>query len=117
VLLITHDMGVVADIADRVAVMYAGRIAEIGTTADVFAHPRHPYTKLLLASIPRLSDDPKSQLAVIPGLVPTPKQFGSGCRFAGRCPMALPKCRDAVPNLESIGTSHATACWLAESVA
>jgi len=116
VVLITHDMGVVADIADRVAVMYAGRIAEIGATADVFARPRHPYTKLLLASIPRLSDRPKSQLAVIPGLVPTPRQFGSGCRFAGRCPMADGRCAEVAPKLAKIGADHASACWWAESV-
>ncbi len=111
VVLITHDMGVVADIADRVAVMYAGRIAEIGTTTEVFAQPRHPYTKLLLTSIPRLSDQPKSELAVIPGLVPTPKQFGPGCRFNGRCPNADARCAKSVPPLETLGTDHATACW------
>jgi len=116
VLLITHDMGVVADIADRVAVMYAGRIAEMGAVGDVFAQPRHPYTKLLLASIPRLSDQPKSRLAVIPGLVPTPRGFGSGCRFAGRCPMAENRCAEAVPPLERMGVDHVSACWRAEAL-
>jgi ABC-type dipeptide/oligopeptide/nickel transport system ATPase component len=116
VVLITHDMGVVADIADRVAVMYAGRIAETGTTAEVFARPRHPYTKLLLASIPRLADVPKSRLAVIQGLVPTPSQFGPGCRFAGRCPMAEARCSAAAPGLARIGAEHASACWRAEDM-
>jgi len=92
VVLITHDMGVVADIADRVAVMYAGRIAESGPTQAIFAAPRHPYTALLLASIPRLSDIPKSQLATIEGRVPTPAEHGAGCRFANRCPRADARC-------------------------
>ncbi len=109
VVLITHDMGVVADIADRVAVMYAGRIVESGPVEAVFAQPRHPYTKLLLASIPRLSDLPKSTLAVIPGLVPTPDRFGPGCRFAGRCPIATSPCNEAPPPLQ--GDTHQTACF------
>ncbi len=113
VVLITHDMGVVADIADRVAVMYAGRIAESGPA--LFAEPRHPYTKLLLASIPRLSDIPKSTLAVIPGLVPTPDKFGPGCRFAGRCPIAEPACNTAPPPL--LGTDHQTACYRVAAMA
>ena len=114
VVLITHDMGVVADIADRVAVMYAGRIAETGPVDAVFATPRHPYTKLLLASIPRLSDEPKSALAVIPGLVPTPDRFGPGCRFAGRCPIVDSACHTAPPPLA--GKDHATACFRVEAM-
>ena len=110
VLLITHDMGVVADIADRVAVMYAGRIAESASVDSIFAEPRHPYTRLLLASIPRLSDVPKSQLAVIPGRVPTPLEFGPGCRFAGRCPQASPRCEAETPALRQLGESR-VACW------
>jgi oligopeptide/dipeptide ABC transporter ATP-binding protein len=115
VVLITHDMGVVADIADRVAVMYAGRIAETGPVERVFAQPRHPYTKLLLASIPRLSDVPKSSLAVIPGLVPTPDRFGPGCRFAGRCPIAEAACLAAPPALR--GDGHQSACFRVEAMA
>jgi oligopeptide/dipeptide ABC transporter ATP-binding protein len=111
IVLITHDMGVVADIADRVAVMYAGRIAETGDAGPIFAAPRHPYTALLLASIPRLSDVPKSPLAVIPGRVPSPAEFGPGCRFAGRCPLAAPRCRNETPPLLPIGDGRATACW------
>jgi peptide/nickel transport system ATP-binding protein len=110
VLLITHDMGVVADIADRVAVMYAGRIAETGPVHGIFAEPRHPYTRLLLASIPRLSDMPKSQLAVIPGRVPTPLEFGPGCRFASRCPLASSQCEAETPPLRQLGESR-VACW------
>ena len=117
VVLITHDMGVVADIADRVAVMYAGRIAEMGPVDQVFASPGHPYTKLLLASIPRLSYVPKSALAVIPGRVPTPAEFGPGCRFAGRCPLVDERCEAETPPLRDIGAARASACWRWDAVA
>ncbi len=116
IVLITHDMGVVADIADRVCVMYAGRIAETGTTEAVFAAPRHPYTALLLAALPRLTDTPKSELAVIAGRVPGPAEFGPGCRFAGRCPLADDHCRTAQPPLRDLGGGHCSACWHAEDV-
>ena len=116
VLLITHDMGVVADIADRVAVMYAGRIAETGPTEQIFARPRHPYTALLLASIPRLTDAPKSALAVIDGRVPTPAEFGPGCRFASRCPLAEPRCAASPPPLRDLGDGRRSACFRAEEV-
>ncbi len=114
VVLITHDMGVVADIADRMAVMYAGRIAEAGPTAEIFAAPRHPYTALLLASIPRLSDVPKSKLAVIEGRVPNPSEFGPGCRFASRCPRADARCAAETPPLRPLGAGRLTACFHAE---
>jgi oligopeptide/dipeptide ABC transporter ATP-binding protein len=116
IVLITHDMGVVADIADRVAVMYAGRIAEIGDTEAVFAKPRHPYTSLLLAAIPRLSDAPKSHLAVIEGSVPAPAEYGVGCRFVGRCPLADAHCAAEAPELREMGGGHLSACWHAERV-
>jgi len=116
IVLITHDMGVVADIADRLAVMYAGRIAETGGTAQVFARPRHPYTALLLAALPRLTDEPKSQLAVIAGQVPSPGQFGSACRFAGRCPLATGQCQAEQPPLRDMGGGQFSACWHAERV-
>jgi peptide/nickel transport system ATP-binding protein len=116
VVLITHDMGVVADIADRVAVMYAGRIAETGPTAQIFARPRHPYTSLLLASIPRLTDAPKSALAVIEGRVPTPAEFGPGCRFASRCSLADATCRAATPPLRDMGDGRLSACFHAEQL-
>ena len=116
VVLITHDMGVVADIADRVAVMYAGRIAETGPIGGIFAAPRHPYTALLLASIPRLSDAPKSKLAVIEGRVPTPLEYGPGCRFAGRCPLGDARCVAETPPLRPVGEGRMSACWYAERV-
>jgi oligopeptide/dipeptide ABC transporter ATP-binding protein len=117
ILLITHDMGVVADIADRVAVMYAGRIAETGRTDTVFAAPRHPYTALLLAALPRLTDTPKSRLAVIAGTVPVPSEFPPGCRFADRCPLADARCAAEPPPLQDVGPDHVSACWHAEQVA
>jgi oligopeptide/dipeptide ABC transporter ATP-binding protein len=116
VVLITHDMGVVADIADLVCVMYAGRIAESGTTAQIFATPRHPYTALLLAALPRLSDVPKSELAVIPGRVPSPAEYGPGCRFADRCFLASDQCRAETPKLRDVGGGQHAACWHAEQV-
>ncbi len=117
ILLITHDMGVVADIADRVAVMYAGRIAETGAVADVFARPAHPYTALLLAALPRLSDTPKAALAVIPGQVPLPQHFAEACRFADRCPLVTDQCRAERPPLAPIGDGgQRSACWHADRV-
>jgi oligopeptide/dipeptide ABC transporter ATP-binding protein len=117
IVLITHDMGVVADIADRVAVMYAGRIAETGPTSAVFAHPRHPYTSLLLAAIPRLTDEPKSRLAVIEGSVPQPAEYGAGCRFAGRCPYADARCAAEPPPPQETEPGHFSACWHTERLA
>jgi peptide/nickel transport system ATP-binding protein len=116
IVLITHDMGVVADIADHVCVMYAGRIAETGTVAQVFSRPRHPYTSLLLAALPRLTDVPKSDLAVIPGRVPSPSEFGTGCRFASRCPLADDHCGAATPPLRDMGDGQRSACWHAEAM-
>ena len=117
VVVITHDMGVVADFAQRVAVMYAGRIAETGPADTVFRRPRHPYTALLLAALPRLTDAPKSRLATIEGQVPSPGRFPPGCRFAGRCPLADDHCRAEVPPLRDMGAGQFSACWHAEQVA
>jgi peptide/nickel transport system ATP-binding protein len=111
IVLITHDMGVVADIADDVAVMYAGRIAEIAPVHALFQAPKHPYTALLLASVPKLDDAPKADLATIEGTVPTPNEFGVGCRFADRCPLVTDKCRHEQPPLFDCGEGHRSACW------
>ncbi|WP_210382201.1 ABC transporter ATP-binding protein [Jiella sonneratiae] len=116
IVLITHDMGVVADIADHVAVMYAGRIAEIAPVDDLFARPAHPYTALLLASVPRLDVAPKAELATIDGTVPSPQEFGAGCRFAGRCPLVSDRCRTEQPPLFEERPGHRTACWHRERV-
>jgi oligopeptide/dipeptide ABC transporter ATP-binding protein len=110
-MLITHDLGVVAGVCDRVVVMYAGRIVEEGPVASVFANPRHPYTQGLLRAIPRL-DAPEARLAVIPGQVPSPADWPSGCRFHPRCPFAWDDCRAAEPDLFDFSASHRSRCWL-----
>jgi oligopeptide/dipeptide ABC transporter ATP-binding protein len=108
VLLITHDLGVVAEVADRVAVMYAGQIVETATTADLFAHPRHPYTRGLLASVPHLDRD-QERLEVIPGRVPAATAFPEGCRFRPRCPLAEEACGVAQELLDC-APGHAVRC-------
>jgi peptide/nickel transport system ATP-binding protein len=116
VLLITHDMGVVAEMADRVAVMYAGRMAETATVDDLFRAPKHPYTALLLASIPHAGQAPKSRLATIEGTVPRPSADDAGCRFASRCPLAEDRCRGVAPPLVDHGGGHLAACWRSDDV-
>jgi peptide/nickel transport system ATP-binding protein len=108
-ILITHDLGVVAQIADRVAVMYAGRIAEQGPVGAIFDDPQHPYTIGLMSSVPSL-DRRRGRLATIPGMVPTVDGLPDGCRFAPRCPFAGPPCMEAVPALRRLGPGHAAAC-------
>jgi peptide/nickel transport system ATP-binding protein len=116
IVLITHDMGVVAHVADRVAVMYAGRIAEIAPVDDVFARPCHPYTALLLAAVPRLDLKPKQLLATIEGKVPAAGDFVDGCRFADRCPVAGDRCRIKAPPLVEVARGHRAACWHVDRV-
>jgi oligopeptide/dipeptide ABC transporter ATP-binding protein len=112
VLLITHDLGVVAGSADRVVVMYAGQVVETAATRVLFATPRHPYTEGLLASIPRL-DQPRERLRSIPGSVPPATAWPTGCRFHPRCPYAWDKCRTEEPPLLETGTAgHSARCWL-----
>jgi len=112
VMLITHDLGVVAGTADRVVVMYAGQVVETATTKELFAGPRHPYTEGLMASIPRL-DRPAERLYSIPGNVPAATHWPTGCRFHPRCPHAWDKCRSEEPPLLDTGTSgHSARCWL-----
>ena len=110
VMLITHDMGVIAQAADRVAVMYAGRLAEIGQTAAVIRQPAHPYTAGLMASIPSL-EDRVDRLRQIDGAMPRLDAMPSGCRFHPRCPRVLDRCRITPPPLMMAGSSLA-ACWL-----
>jgi oligopeptide/dipeptide ABC transporter ATP-binding protein len=112
VLLITHDLGIVAGRADRVAVMYAGQIVEEARTAQLFARPSHPYTQGLLASVPRLTG-PRTRLTPIGGSVPTPDAWPSGCRFRPRCPKAFEKSELPPPPLD-IEAGHWMRCWLAE---
>jgi len=115
VLLITHDLGIVAGRADRVAVMYAGQIVEEAATPELFARPSHPYTQGLFASVPRLTG-PRERLTPISGNVPAPSAWPSGCRFRPRCPIVHPK-SDAMPPLLPAGPDHTMRCWLAESPA
>ena len=115
VLMITHDLGVIAEVADRVAVMYAGKIVETGTVDEIFASPQHPYTRGLLESIPTLGEE-KNRLSVIPGTVPDATRFPAGCRFAPRCSLAEDVCVTDEPPLEPTAGSRHVACWMVEDV-
>ena len=112
VMLITHDMGVIAETADRVAVMYAGRIVEIGPVADVIHRPQHPYTVGLMGSIPSIVDD-RERLTQIDGSMPRLTALPTGCAFHPRCPHVFARCREARPELLPAGATRA-ACWLLE---
>ncbi|MBB4567230.1 ABC transporter ATP-binding protein [Rhizobium leucaenae] len=114
-LFITHNLGVVAEIAHRVAVMYAGRIVEEGPVCEVFSNPHHPYTMGLLASMPRLGDAARmkqagEKLAAIPGVVPSLMNMPAGCAFSPRCKFAIDACRAAVPALEEVNPQHRSRC-------
>ena len=110
VMLVTHDMGVIAETADRVAVMYAGRIAEIGPVADVIHRPAHPYTAGLMGSIPTLGQN-RERLTQIDGAMPRLNAIPQGCAFNPRCPQAVARCRIERPELLPTSASRA-ACWL-----
>jgi oligopeptide/dipeptide ABC transporter ATP-binding protein len=112
ILLITHDLGIVAGRADRVAVMYAGQIVEEAATAELFARPSHPYTQGLFASVPRITG-PIQRLTPIGGTVPPASAWPSGCRFRPRCPQAFEK-SEREPELLPVGPGHRMRCWLAE---
>jgi peptide/nickel transport system ATP-binding protein len=112
VMLITHAMGVVAEVAQRVVVMYAGKVIEEAPVRELFAHPRHPYTQGLIRSIPRIDLDAvhKTRLEAIPGTVPRLVEPAEGCRFAERCKHATGECRQATPPLREVGPAHRVAC-------
>ena len=112
VLLITHALGVVAEMADRVAVMYAGRIVEMAPVEEIFRAPRHPCTIGLLNAIPDLAR-PQDRLVTIPGSVPNLLRPPPGCPFWPRCPRADTECRAAIPPLAEVGKDHFAACWKA----
>jgi len=112
IILITHDLGVIAEVADDVAVMYAGRIVERAPVHALFAQPQHPYTIGLLGSIPQLHLQ-QARLAAIEGQVPTAMSPVRGCRFHPRCPFAVDQCREASPPLADVAPDHAAACWRA----
>jgi len=111
ILLITHDLGVVAEMADDVSVMYAGKIVEEAPVNELFEAPKHPYTQGLLASIPVLGEI-KERLAVIPGSVPSLRNLPPGCRFAGRCPYVMDICRVEEPALLRLSETRTARCWL-----
>ncbi len=110
VILITHDLGVIAETCRDVVVMYAGKVAENGSVFDIFDRPTHPYTRGLLASIPRLNTQPKSILPVIDGMVPGLLDLPDGCRFSNRCPHVAEVCEQPPP-LDNVAEQHEAACW------
>ena len=119
-ILVTHNLGIVSETADRVAVMYAGRIVEMGKVRELIDSPEHPYTRALLAAVPVLGGD-SGRLSTIPGSVPLPAEFPAGCRFSTRCerclhasPAERKRCRDEVPALRECRSGHFCACHLAE---
>ncbi|HDK27777.1 MAG TPA: ABC transporter ATP-binding protein [Candidatus Atribacteria bacterium] len=114
-IMITHDLGVIAEIADRIAVMYAGKIVEYADKKTIFHNPSHPYTFGLLTSIPRLDMETK-RLNVIPGIVPNPLHFPSGCKFNTRCKFATKKCQEKEPALIELAKEHLIRCWHADRV-
>ncbi len=114
IIFITHDLGVLARIADRVAVMYGGRIVEQGPVKDIYATPAHPYTKGLLKAVPRVDRRPEP-LVGIPGTVPSAAHWPTGCRFHPRCAERLDRCTDETPHRFTIDTNHSAHCWLHES--
>ena len=118
IILITHNLGVIAEMVHRVLVMYAGKVVEEAKTRTLFESPRHPYTMGLLKSIPRLGDKfrlGKVRLSEIPGVVPSLYELPPGCKFSTRCPSVMDICRQKEPELKEIGESHYCSCWLTES--
>jgi oligopeptide/dipeptide ABC transporter ATP-binding protein len=114
-LMITHNLGVVARYADRVNVMYAGRIIERGTSREVYGRPRHPYTLGLLRSVPRLDEPRRARLNPIDGQPPDLTRLPAGCAFAPRCAFRVERCLSEIPPLRMVGEgSHVSACWEAE---
>jgi peptide/nickel transport system ATP-binding protein len=111
IILITHDLGVVAEVCDEVVVMYAGQVVEHAPVRDLFRFPQHPYTVGLLGALPRL-DRRRPRLAAIEGTVPNMTAPPQGCRFAARCPFVIPKCAE-MPPLEPVEAGHLTRCWRA----
>ena len=115
VMIITHNLGVVARYAKRVNVMYAGKIVERGSANDIYHNPRHPYTLGLLNSVPRLDEAKREKLNVIEGLPPDLIELPPGCPFRARCPYAFDKCEE-MPPLVSVGDGHLSACWIADQL-
>jgi len=115
VIMITHDLGVIAEVAKRVAVMYASKVVEYAPVREIYYNPKHPYTVGLLNSIPRLGEE-KTKLATIEGTVPPPTHYPKGCHFATRCPFADEQCWKEEPPLKPISDGHTVACWHTDKV-
>ena len=109
-IMITHDLGVIAETCEQVVVMYAGQVVEQGTVFDIFDSPKHPYTRGLLASIPTLDNQPKAPLEIIPGMVPSLHELPKACRFANRCTFAEARCEIEAPPIEVLSSSHQVRC-------
>nr|WP_272879780.1 ABC transporter ATP-binding protein [Sulfoacidibacillus ferrooxidans] len=109
ILLITHDLGVVAEMADDVVVMYGGQVVESASADEIFDHPVHPYTQALMASIPSIEEE-RERLLTIPGTVPSAAHFPGGCRFADRCTLVEDRCREQMPELREIAAGHTVRC-------
>jgi peptide/nickel transport system ATP-binding protein len=116
VLFVTHDLGLVARFAQKVAVMYGGRFVEYGPVRQIFTNPQHPYTRGLLRSIPPLTGPKRSRLSQIEGAPPDMKALGAGCPFVPRCPDAEARCSVELPALSHRGPDHSAACWVTESM-
>lgn len=114
IIMITHDLGVVADICDDIVVMYAGKIVEKGSNEDIFYNPRHPYTWALMNSVPRLDLDNKEELVTIEGTIPDMIHPLKGCAFCSRCPYAMNICAEHSPAPLDLGNGHEVACWLTD---
>lgn len=108
VLYVTHNLGVAAEVCDRVAVMYAGRLCEVAAVEEIFLHPLHPYTRALLEAVPK----PGKELRTIPGSLPDPMKLPAGCAFHPRCGAALPVCQERIPHLKEVSADHFVACHL-----
>ena len=115
ILFITHDLGTVGHFADRLAVMYLGRIVEIGLTAEVLKNPQHPYTKALLSVVPAANPKLRRKMVILSGETPNPINLPSGCRFHPRCPVAMDACKVTDPSLDDLGKGHQVACLLAKA--
>jgi len=116
IMFITHDLGVIAELCDRVLVMYGGRVVEEATVEELFNTPRHPYTKGLLNAIPKLDKPPREMLQTIRGMVPSLHDFPAGCRFQNRCDYVEEGCRNQVPVLEEAGANHRVRCFRDEEL-
>jgi peptide/nickel transport system ATP-binding protein/oligopeptide transport system ATP-binding protein len=112
VLMITHDLGVIAEVSDDVVVVYAGKAVEYADVVTIFKNPRHPYTMALQNSIPRLTDKPGKILEVIQGGIPDPLALPSGCKFHPRCKFTIDICKEREPELEKIKDNHIVRCWM-----